>query len=240
MFRLLKWGFQVLILCIVLGALHQGYQFLVRGQSPELPLTNLWIPLAADELRYRGFDWQQLSAGQRVSGTDIVFQGMENQEAIFQFPDGRSPRRVGDPLNYHGLWAGLPQTDFTRTGRIIRLTTAEVFLVSWYALTIEGATPVQQVVPWADVPLYTVMLRTDKGHTVPGTTLLYQGRDADSGAALIEGQAGDERAQFQVMSSVNWSGQLRNDLYVRYNLRVLFYTDSFLQLGGTAALIHPP
>ncbi len=240
MFRLLKWGFQLLILFIVLGALQQGYQFLVRGQEADLPFPDLWTSLTADELRYRGFDWQLLSPGQHVAGTDIVLQGIENQDAIFLFPDGRSPRRIGDPLHYRGPWEGIPQTDFTRTGRIIRLTATEVILVSWYALTLNEAVPVPQAVAQQDVPLYTVMLRAGKDQTIPGTTLRYRGRDMNTGAARIEGQTGDERVQFQVTSSVNWSGQLRDDLYVRYNLRVLFYTDSFLQLGGTAALIHLP
>ncbi len=240
MFRLLKWGFNLLILLILLGALQQGYQFLVKGDTPTLPFSHLWSPQAVNDLKYQGFDWQLLSAGQTVSGTDIVFQGVENQEAIFLFPDGRSPRRIGDPLNYRGQWAGVPRTDFVLTGRIIRVTATEVVMVSWYSLGIREVSPVHLAVSGESAPLYTVMLRASKGNTVPGTTLVFQGRDSNTGAARIEGQPGDERAQFQVMSSVNWSGQLREDLYVRYNLRVLFYTDSYLQLGGTATLIQPP
>ncbi len=248
MFRLLKWGFYGLILFALLGALQQGVSWVGLGAIDQPHLAALanglnrltpqsFRPTTADELHYQGLDWEVLTAGQQLAGTDIVFQGIVNQEAIFQFPDGRSPRRVGDPLNYRGPWLRTPQTDFTRIGRIVRLTDTEVFVVSRYTLTIYGATPIPQTVAPIIGPPYTVMLRTGKGRAVSGTTLRYLGRNPDTGAALITGQAGDERAQFQVMSSVNWSGQLRNDLHVRYNLRVLFYTDSYLLLGGTAALL---
>ena len=86
---------------------------------------------------------------------------------------------------------------------------------------------------------YTLVLRARTDAPIRGTTLHYRGR-ADNGDARIEGLDGDSWGQFSAMDSIRWSGLLREDLAVSYNMRILFYTDADIFLGGTVQLTHLP
>ena len=83
---------------------------------------------------------------------------------------------------------------------------------------------------------HDVIVRRAKFDLEKAEARVFRGRHPEGGAARIDGQTGDAHGEFQVFDSVNWSGRLRDDLAVRYNLRVIFYTDSFIQLGGIVQL----
>ena len=114
---------------------------------------------------------------------------------------------------------------------------------------------------------YTLVLRARTDAPIRGTTLHYRGR-TDSGDARVDGRCqprhhparqkparhrpgpgGDSWGQFSAMDSIRWSGLLREDLAVSYNMRILFYTDTDIYLfytdtdiylGGTVQLTHLP
>lgn len=234
MFRLLRWGFLLLSGFIALAGIQWTYQRFA-ALSPNLP-DNLLPAPDTQAVRYRGVEHQRLAPGSLVPGTDIRLEGIENEGAVFAFADLKTRKIVGDAVNYQGPWHDLPRTDYIRTSRIIRLTDTEVYLVSWYSLTISGVAPSTQSVPMSAELPYTALVRANRDSHIPGTMLTFRGR-TPSGAARIEGQADDTYGQFQVLESVQWSGQLRDDLMVRYNMRVIFYTDAYVQLGGFVTLI---
>jgi hypothetical protein len=70
------------------------------------------------------------------------------------------------------------------------------------------------------------------GQTIPGTTLVYAG-ETDQGAAF----SGTAQYPYRALGdSLIWLGQLRGNVYVRHNLRVVTYSANSLTLGGTAEI----
>jgi hypothetical protein len=68
------------------------------------------------------------------------------------------------------------------------------------------------------------------GQTIPGTTLVYAG-ETDQGAAFT----GTSQYPYRALAdSLVWLGQLRNNVYVRHNLRVVAFNANSLSLAGTA------
>ena len=240
MFRLLKWGFQGLILVVLIAALQRGYRALADtgiAGLPRDPLVRILSSTASDEVRFRGMDRVTLAPQSLVPGTDILFVGIENDEAVFIVAGETSRRRVGDSLIYRDPWNQVNETFLDLSSRIIRLTASEVHLLQFYTLTVRDTAPVPGPVSVSPGTPYTLMLQTQRDSVIPGTTLTFRGRGAD-GAAQIEGQPGSDYDRFKVMDSVRWSGQLRDDLWVRYNFRVVFFTESYIFLGGTVDLSH--
>ena len=75
-----------------------------------------------------------------------------------------------------------------------------------------------------------------KGKTIPGTTITYDGKTPD-GAKLggIEGYAFRKEAD-----SIAWFGKLSDNCFLQLDLRLVVYTDSAMQVTGTATLYLKP
>jgi hypothetical protein len=70
------------------------------------------------------------------------------------------------------------------------------------------------------------------GELLPGTTLAYQG--GTSQGASLSGTAGyPYRA---LGDSLIWAGQIRDNVFVRHNLRVVSFNDETIRLVGTAEI----
>lgn len=70
------------------------------------------------------------------------------------------------------------------------------------------------------------------GQPIPGTTLIYAGQ-TDQGAAF----SGTTQYPYRALGdSLIWLGQLRENVYIRHNLRVISFNADTLRLGGTAEI----
>ncbi len=242
MFRLLRWGFSVLILLVGLGGLQFGYgQLAATGflNLPENPIPFLQPTPGQGSVTFGGIDQIQLQSGDSLPGTDISLQRLSAAHgAEFAFAQsGTRSLKPGDSVQYEGLWSTVAETEYSYNGRVIRVSETEVTLGAFYSLKIHGVSPVPGHAQVHDGTVYTVLIRTADGDGIAGTSLSYMGRHEDGGAR-ISGLDTGIYDNFSVGDSLDWSGQLRPDLGVRYNLRVVFYTDSYIQLGGTVTLVH--
>ena len=163
-------------------------------------------------------------------------RGLSPNAAGFSFAqDGSRTLKAGDSVNYEGAWNQVADTSYRYIGRVIRVSESEVTLGGIYSLEVREVSPVPGNAQVNEGAVYTVLIRTADGEGIAGTSLTYGGRHEDGGA-LIAGLAPSTYNNFSVGDSLDWSGQLRPDLGVRYNLRVVFYTDAYIQLGGTVTL----
>ena len=242
-FRLLKWGFQLLILFIVVSFAGRGYAALAarsQGLLPSDPVASIFPEPQANQLRLRGINRDTIQPGGHMPGTDLVLVEIRESDAVFAKPGGETAvRRLGDSVKFDGPWANVSGTDYNVSGRIIRVNPGDVHVVSVYSITIFDTTPARAPLAMTPGTPYTLVLRARADAPIRGTTLRYRGR-ADNGAARVEGLEGDSWGQFSTMDSIRWSGLLREDLAVSYNMRILFYTDTDIYLGGTVQLTHLP
>lgn len=241
MFRLLRWGFYVLILLMGLGGLQFGYGWLAETEwlnLPESPIPFFRPTTGQGQVIFNGIDQVRLQPGEFLPGTDISLLNLNGEAAEFSFAqEGVRPLKPGDSVKYEGPWSQVAQTVYTYSGRVIRVSETEVVLGGFYSLEVREVDPVPGNSQINDGAVYMVLIRTADGEGIAGTSLSYIGRHADGGAH-ISGLESGTYDSFSVGDSLDWSGQLRPDLGVRYNLRVVFYTDAYIQLGGTVTLVR--
>lgn len=241
MFRLLRWGFTGLILLIGLGGLQYGYNRLAATGFMNLPFSPIPFLRPAPgegEVAYSGVDQVRLTPGEFLPGASVSLVSLESGQAVFAFAqEGQRVLKPGDAVRYEGPWHEMPGTEFHYSGRVIRVSDQNVLVGGFYSLNVHGVDPLPGNTQVNNGDVYGVVLSAATEGEIAGTSLLYQGR-AEGGEARIAGLETGTHPLFSVGDSLDWSGQLRSDLRVRYNLRVVFYTRDFIVLGGTVTLVQ--
>ena len=187
---------------------------------------------ARDTLTYSGATEQTVAMGESVPGSDIRYVGYSEAGAEVLIADQRAVKKPGDSLD----WKGTPAAgvDAVLTQRIVAANASRLQTVGTIQVTVHDVTAVQATFP--DQPAYRYKVATTynikKGEKIPGTLISYAGK-TEQGAEL----AGVSGYPYRKLGdSIGWAGRLRSNVYLDTTLRVIAYTDSFLQVGGLAEI----
>jgi hypothetical protein len=177
-----------------------------------------------------------VDVGEYLPGTGIRYVGITDTGAHLTIDGQDAYKQKGDSLNWSGKPADFAALAFS--GRVVWYTDTACHMLGTATLTIEDAVP--QIVPnIPEAPLrYTAVVSYNikKGAKMPGTLISYKG-STDKGAEL-EGVEG--YAYRKAGDSIVWQGKLRDGVYLVVNVRTVFYTDTALQVAGTAEVILVP
>ena len=150
----------------------------------------------------------------------------------------RSTRLVGDSLDHDGAWPTLPGTTYNLRMRLYRIGNDSVRVAGVNQLTIHDIAPQPGNVTWpTDELRFPFTVNPAPGDGIKGSTLGYEG--VDDRGAIMTGLAADEFPYRKVGDSIRWSGLLRSDIGVDYNLRMLNYGDGGARVGGLITLQVP-
>jgi hypothetical protein len=176
-----------------------------------------------------------LEPGSMIPGTRIVF--VQAVDDLYEFTiDGlETYRQPGDSLNWRGVVAPGVFGDY-------RLRLRGDFLGRLQAegpveLAVLNPAPVE--IPPTQTPAAAIHIEgitanyfVPQGARIPGTTLVFEGLQND--LAELSGTVG--YPFFAADDSLLWSGKLRDNVYLRYNLRISSLDEEGLGLTGTAEL----
>ena len=181
---------------------------------------------------------REIPAGQSLPGTDIQYLGKTDQGAQMSIGGQAALKRALDSLTWRG--EPVPGVSADYDLRIISFDdkvlqtggTAKVVVSNAKAEAVSPASLPKDALTFKGVVTY----RVPKGKTIPGTTITYDGKTSD-GAKLggIEGYAFRKEAD-----SIAWVGKLSDKCFLQLDLRLLAYTDSAMQVTGTATLYLTP
>jgi len=181
---------------------------------------------------------REIPAGQALPGTDIKYLGKTDQGAQMSIGGQAALKRTLDSLTWRG--EPVPGVSVDYNLRIISFDdkalqtagTAKVIVSNVKAQAVSPASLPKDALTFKGVVTYSV----PKGKTIPGTTITYEGKTSD-GAKLggIEGYALRKEAD-----SIAWIGKLSDKCFLQLDLRLLIYTDSAMQVTGTATLYLKP
>lgn len=210
------------------------------GSIPNLPeIADLpTLNLGSNALGMAGPVERGIAVGERIPGTDIQLVAITDEGAEFTIAGMRSLRRLGDSLDYTGPWPGVNGIEHTLRLRLYTILGQHVRAAGVQQVVVQNISPVQGGSATQGYVLkipYTAAAAPDENFK--GLTFGYAGMD-DRGAQ-ISGLPANEYPYRKVGDSVQWRGFLRPDLPIEYDLRVLFYNESTLQLGGIATLYLP-
>jgi len=183
----------------------------------------------------------QLAPGEKVPGTNLQYVDKRG-DAYEVMIDGKpASKRVGDSFYWSGVVAPGVFANFN-----LRLTTplfGSMPVAGPVELIILNPNPVEQVtlpneselIKFSNVLInYTVPV----GYVVPGTTLIFEGvEERGQGGQLTNFARMSGTAGYPYVAlgdSLEWTGKLLDNVYLRYNLRVTSLQDDALRLTGTA------
>lgn len=176
-----------------------------------------------------------LQPGSAVPGTRIVYVQTVGDLHEFTIDGLQAYRQPGDSLTWRGVVApGVfgdyrlrLQSDFL--GRLEAEGPVELAILNPAPVEVP---PTQTPAAAIHVSGITANYYVPQGARIPGTTLVYEGLQND--LAELSGTAG--YPFFAADDSLLWSGQLRDNVYIRYDLRISALDEEGLALTGTAEL----
>ncbi|MBK8430416.1 MAG: hypothetical protein IPL28_03575 [Chloroflexi bacterium] len=176
-----------------------------------------------------------LLEGETIPGTTMTYIGRSNDAYEVRIDGLAAFKQAADSLAWKGAIA--PGV----IGRYnLRLTTTilgELFAAGPVEITVLNPFPIQ--LPSNYEPSGTLVFNeivaqyyVPVGHAIPGTTLIYAGQQ-EQGAEL-SGTA--DYPYYSQGDSLRWTGQLLENVVLRYNLRILTISEEGIRVAGTAEL----
>jgi hypothetical protein len=183
-------------------------------------------------LIYNGPTEQTVPMGASLPGADIRYVGYSDAGAEVIIGDLRAVKKPGDSLD----WQGTPAqgVDVVLSQRVLAASAERLQTVGTVKVTVQGVSPAPAAFP-AGLPLsykVAVTYNVAKGARAPGTQIVYKGK-TDQGA---EFSGAGEYPYRKLGDSITWTGRLRANVYLDTTLRVIAYSDSFVQVVGLATL----
>jgi hypothetical protein len=185
-----------------------------------------------DTLTYNGVTEYSVPVGGTLPGTDIRYVGYRVNGAEVLINDQQALKKLGDSLDWKGT--PTPGVDVSLAQRIVFISEQRLQTVGTVRVTVQNAAPASAQFPDQPSHSYKVVVTytVKRGEAIPGTLISYAGK-TENGAEL-RGVTGYPYRKLG--DSIGWSGRLRADTYLQTTLRVIAYTDDFLQVGGLATL----
>jgi hypothetical protein len=184
-----------------------------------------------------------LEPGESVPGTRLKYVGRQGDAYQVSIDGLSATKRTGDSFIWNGVLAPGVYANFN-----LRLTMAvfgPLAVAGPVTITVFNPQPVEQAMPVetaADLSFNNIVVNysVPAGRVIPGTTLVYEGMVAQS-----ETDQGNVQARLSGLSgypflalgdSLLWTGRLRDNIMIRYSLRVASISEQGLRLAGTAEL----
>ncbi len=190
-------------------------------------------------IAFAGPTEMRIEVGESIRGTDIQLTGIVDGRAQFLFSGLRAERIAGDSLDFDGPWPNIAGVDYLLRLRVYRVTEEYVRAAGVHRLLIEGIQPIHQpAMTMQGAPLklpYTGL--AGPGSQLKGTTFGYIGQ-AEQGAEISGIPSGDFPFR-KTGDSLRWQGMLRPDLPSLFELRIVTYAESSVQVAGIVSLQLP-
>ncbi len=185
------------------------------------------------ELTYTAPVEISVKAGENLPGSGIRYVGESEKGAEVLIAGQRALKQKGDSLDWKGDPVEGASVDLSL--RVLWFTEDALTLAGAGKVVVRQPTP-QPALIQTDWPLkFTnapVTYGVARNEYIPGTTIEYLGKE-EEGAHLggIDGYPYRKGAD-----SILWDGKLREKVYLRLNVRVLYIGENSLRVGGTASI----
>ncbi len=180
-----------------------------------------------------------MNPGGRVPGAPMEYVGQEGDTYRVRIGGQESLKRVGDSFAWSGVIAPGVFAEYN-----LRLTSAllgplpvtggvRLTILDWQPVAMVGLPQLPNVLHFSNILQdYNLAI----GETMPASTLRYEGIVSEGSRRLARFSGLPGLTDYAQGDSVTWMGQLRSNVYVRYNLRVINFNEDNVLLGGTAEL----
>ena len=197
------------------------------------------VEVADNAIAFAGPTEMRIEIGEFIRGTDIQLSAIVDGRAQFLFSGLRAERIAGDSLDFDGTWPNIGGVNYLLRLRVYRVTEEYVRAAGVHRLVIEGIQPIHQPAMALQENLLKVTYTGSitPGDQLKGTTFGYVGK-SEQGAEISGIPAGDFPFR-KTGDSLRWQGMLRPDLPSQFDLRIVHYGESSVQVAGIVSLQLP-
>lgn len=180
-----------------------------------------------------------LEPGQTVPGSRLVYLGQTNGNYEVEINNQPAIKQPGDSFVWNGVIApgvyGRYNLRLTAAilGRVHAAGPVEIFVLYPEPVRLAESRNTED---WLSFSNISIQYQVPQGSVIPGTTLVHEGA-MDQGVRITGTGGHPFRAHGD---SIIWYGQLRENVIVRYTLRVSSIEEFSLRLVGTADLWIQP
>lgn len=199
----------------------------------DLPASSPAPTPAANQVIFTEVYTSYLHEGEALPGSNVRYVSQEEGAFVLMMGETRTVKKTLDSLNWKGQVAPGVTLDYKL--RILGVVLDQFEATGPLEIVVDGVTPVPGSVPEsADYHFDGLVISSvaKKGYTIAGTAIGYAGKD-DQGA-LLTGVDGEPHRQ--VLDSVDWSGQLRPNVWLKATLRVTAFDEKQLSMAGTGEI----
>lgn len=180
-----------------------------------------------------------LNPGDHVPGAPLQYIGQEGDTYRVRIGGLEAVKRVGDSFAWAGIIAPSVYAEYN-----LRLTTTllgplpvtggvELTILDWQPLEVAFLPDLSEAVHFGNI---LVNYNVPAAETLPASTLVYSGVYTQGSQQFARFSGLSAQPYYAQGDSLVWTGQLRENVYVRYNLRVISFDEDNVLLGGTAEL----
>ncbi len=214
---------------------------IIPGISPTPIPTS---PPAGDMLIYNKIAptyTASLSPGEEIAGAQMTYNGKTADGGYDVTINGiNTVKRTGDSFNWSGIIA--PGTHGKFNLRITTDVLGELPVAGSATITVLNPQPFPLVALPNDpnaLRFNNILLTYDVpvGENIPGTTLVYNGVAQQGGVDVANIGGASTYPYFSIGDSLVWVGKLRENVFVKYDLRVITFDANKVIVGGTADLL---
>ena len=176
-----------------------------------------------------------LEPGETIAGSRIQYVGRTGDVYQVRIDGQDANKRIADSLFWRGVVApgALAKYDLRLgtelLGGLVAAGSFEVSILNAEPVLLDNAFQPTGDLHYSGMP---VSYQVRVGEMIPGTTMVYEGLRTQG--AELSGRAG--HPYVAAGDSLVYTGQLRENIAVRYNVRVLSLDATILRLDGTAEL----
>lgn len=206
------------------------------GRGPAATVTPIGDYLTLEIPAFTG----SLAPGESVGGARLEYLGKSPDGGYRVTIDGQEVvKRSGDSL----IWSGVigPGVLATMNLRVTTSLLGELPVAGSVKLNILfpevlELTAVPQLPAARHFSNIVINYSVPAGQTIPGTTLVYDGLTQQAGIDVAQISNSDRQTYHAVGDSLVWAGKLRDNVYLRYNLRIISFNENSVQVGGLAEI----
>jgi len=178
-----------------------------------------------------------ITAGNFLPGSELQYRGIADDMAEVYIKGKRALKQKADSLSWEGQVREGVSLDLDL--RVLWFDESTLHVGGTAKVTVKGvvaqvsAPPETTALMFGNAPVaYTVQ----KNEAIPGTLLTYRGK-TDEGAEL----GGTEDYPYRKSGdSIVWTGTIKDDVWLRLDVRVGVYTEQTLAVAGLASLWIEP
>ncbi|MEA3459465.1 MAG: hypothetical protein U9R11_02120 [Chloroflexota bacterium] len=183
------------------------------------------------ELSYLAPLEKRIPAGEELPGVPIRYVGLSDKGAEVLIAGERAFKQKGDSLDWHGSPA--EGVELALSLRALWYTEETLYMGGTTKMIVYEPDPRPGPITTSPMEYHApVVYVLSQGDCIPGTTIEYLGK-TEKGAKL----GGVEGYSYRKLGdSIVWEGQLRDNVFLRLNVRSLFIAEDSLNVGGTATI----